>query len=182
MCIRDRDSEVLTISGDTGITTAGSGNTIEIDLDDTAVTPGSYGSTTAIPTFTVDQQGRLTAAGTVNVATTLTVDGDSGSQDTDLLADDLQILGTANEVNTAVTKAGTDVKVTVGLPAAVTITDSLVVDNVEIGLNADGTISTASGDLTLSPDGNSDVVVDADTLTLTAGEADSALILSLIHI
>ena len=172
----DLDSEVLTISGDTGITTAGSGNTIEIDLDDTAVTPGSYGSTTAIPTFTVDQQGRLTAAGTVNVATTLTVDGDSGSQDTDLLADDLQILGTANEVNTAVTKAGTDVKVTVGLPAAVTITDSLVVDNIEIGLNADGTISTATGDLTLSPDGNSDVVVDADTFTVTAGEAESALI------
>ena len=172
----DLDSEVLTISGDTGISTVGSGNTIEIDLDDTAVTPGSYGSTTAIPTFTVDQQGRLTAAGTVNVATTLTVDGDSGSQDVDLLADDLQVLGTSGEVDTAVTKDGTDVKVTVGLPAAVTITDSLVVDNVEIGLNADGTISTATGDLTLSPDGNSDVVVDADTFTLTAGEAESALI------
>ena len=172
----DLDSEVLTISGDTGISTVGSGNTIEIDLDDTAVTPGSYGSTTAIPTFTVDQQGRLTAAGTVNVATTLTVDGDSGSQDVDLLADDLQVLGTSGEVDTAVTKDGTDVKVTVGLPAAVTITDSLVVDNVEIGLNADGTISTATGDLTLSPDGNSDVVVDADTFTVTAGEAESALI------
>ena len=38
----DLDSEVLTISGDTGISTVGSGNTIEIDLDDTAVTPGSY--------------------------------------------------------------------------------------------------------------------------------------------
>jgi len=172
----DLDSEVLTISGDTGITTAGSGNTIEIDLDDTAVTPGSYGSQTAIPTFTVDQQGRLTAAGTVTVATTLTVDGDSGTQDVNLLADDLQVLGTSGEVDTAVTKVGTDVKVTVGLPAAVTITDSLVVDNIEIGLNADGTISTATGDLTLSPDGNSDVVVDADTFTVTAGEAESALI------
>jgi hypothetical protein len=172
----DLDSEVLTISGDTGISTVGSGNSIEIDLDDTAVTAGSYGSQTAIPTFTVDAQGRLTAAATVALATALTVDGDSGTQDVALLTDDLQIIGTAGEVNTAVTKVSTDVKVTVGLPAAVTITDSLVVDNLEIGLDADGTISTSSGDITLSPDGNSDVVVDADTFTVTAGEGESALI------
>ena len=172
----DLDSETLTISGDTGISTVGSGNTIEIDLDDTAVSAGSYGSQTAIPTFTVDAQGRLTAASTVALATALTVDGDSGSQDVALLTDDLQIIGTSGEIDTAVTKVSTDVKVTVGLPAAVTITDSLVVDNLEIGLNADGTISTSTGDITLSPDGNSDVVVDADTFTVQSGEAESALI------
>ena len=172
----DLDSETLTISGDTGISTVGSGNTIEIDLDDTAVTPGEWGSVTQIPIFTVDQQGRLTAASEADVATALTVDGDSGEEDVSLLTDDLQILGTAGEVNTAVTKVSTDVKVTVGLPAAVTITDSLVVDNLEIGLDADGTISTSSGDITLSPDGNSDVVIDSDTFTVQSGEAESALI------
>ena len=172
----DLDSETLTISGDTGISTVGSGNTIEIDLDDTAVTPGEWGSVTQIPIFTVDQQGRLTAASEADVATALTVDGDSGEEDVSLLTDDLQILGTAGEVNTAVTKVSTDVKVTVGLPAAVTITDSLVVDNLEIGLDADGTISTSSGDIVLSPDGNSDVLVDSDTFTVQSGEAESALI------
>ena len=50
----DLDSEVFTISGDTGISTVGSGNTIEIDLDDTAsdmtaTNSGVYGSQTAIP-------------------------------------------------------------------------------------------------------------------------------------
>ena len=149
----DLDSETLTISGDTGITTTGSGNTIEIDLDDTAVTPGSYGSTTAIPTFTVDQQGRLTAAGTVNVATALTVDGDSGTQDVALLTDDLRIVGTANEVDTAVSKSGTDVTVAIGLPNDVTIgndltvtTDLQVNGNTVLGNGTTDTVTTG-GDL-----------------------------------
>ena len=61
-------SDTLTFTGDTGITTTVSDNDVSIDLDDTAVTPGEYGSSTQIPIFTVDQQGRLTAASEVNVA------------------------------------------------------------------------------------------------------------------
>ena len=172
----DLDSETLTISGDTGITTAGSGNTIEIDLDDTAVTPGSYGSQTAIPTFTVDQQGRLTAASTVTVATALTVDGDSGSQDVALLTDDFQVLGTANEIETAVTKVGTDVKVTVGLPNDVTIGNNLTVTgvfqangNVVLGNHSTDTVETqgnltVGGNLTVSGTTTS---VNSTTTTLT---------------
>ena len=133
----DLDSQSLTIAGDTGITTTASGQTITIDLDDTAVTPGSYGSTTQIPTFTVDQQGRLTAAGTVNVATTLTVDADgSTSEDVNLLADDLQILGTANEIETTVAKANNEVTVTLGLPTNVTIAGELDVDVIDVATEA----------------------------------------------
>ena len=161
----DLDSETLTISGDTGITTTGSGNTIEIDLDDTAVTPGSYGSQTAIPTFTVDQQGRLTAAGTVTVATTLTIAADSGSNDTvNLLSDTLTFEGTANEVETAVT----DNKITIGLPDDVTIGNDLTVTN-DLGVTGN---TTLTGNLTVQGStinlGNDagDTVIVAGNLTV----------------
>ena len=120
----DLDSQSLTISGDTGITTTASGQSISVDLDDTAVTPGSYGSATSIPTFTVDQQGRLTAAGTASVSTTLDIAADSGTDNGVVLGTDtLTISGTSNEIETSVSGD----TITVGLPNDVSIQSQLTV-------------------------------------------------------
>ncbi len=68
--------------------------TTTLKLNDTAVTPGSFGSQTKIPTFTVDQQGRLTAAGEADVATTLTISDDTSSTiGINLLTETLEVNG-----------------------------------------------------------------------------------------
>jgi len=156
----DLDSEILDIAGGTALTTVGSGNTVTVNLDNTAVSAGSYGSATAIPTFTVDAQGRLTAAGTANVATALTVDGDSGTGDVDLLTDDLRIVGTANEIVTTSAKSGTDVTVTVGLPDDVTIGDDLTVTgDLNVGAN-----TVITGNLTVN---GTTTTVASSTISVT---------------
>ena len=83
-------------------------------------------------------------SGLTGIASALTVDGDSGTQDVNLLTDDLQVIGTSNEIETAVTKVGTDVKVTVGLPNDVTIGQDLTVSRdvlVTRNLTVQGTAS-----------------------------------------
>ena len=85
--------ETLKIAGDTGITTSISGDTLSVDLDDTAVTPGSYGSASAIPTFTVDQQGRLTAAGSTSISTSLSFSDDSSTTTTINTGETFKIAG-----------------------------------------------------------------------------------------
>jgi hypothetical protein len=146
------------VTGGTGITVANSdgADTSTVSITNTGVTAGSYGSATQIPTFTVNAQGQLTVAGVANVATALTVDGDTGTGDVDLLTDDLRIVGTANEIVTSSAKAGSDVTLTVGLPDDVTIGDALTVTgaasvggnfsvggNTTLGNNPADTVTTA---------------------------------------
>lgn len=100
----------LDFAGGTGIETAVTDNTVTITLSDTAVIPDTYGDVTHIPTFTVDQQGRITAASEVEVSTTLDVAGDAGTGAVSLLDSALTFTG-ANGVNTSA--SGTSV--TIGL-------------------------------------------------------------------
>ena len=76
--------------------------TISVDLTASGVPAGYYGSTTQIPTFQVDTDGRLLNASNVSIATTLSVAGDTGSSSIDLLSETLTIVGGDGITSTAV--------------------------------------------------------------------------------
>ncbi len=171
----DLDSEVLTIAGGTGLTTAGSGNTLTVNLDNTAVSAGTYGSSTAIPTFTVDAQGRITNASTATISTSWTLSDGSNTQTIDG-GDTVTVSGTANEVDVAVSATDT---LTIGLPSDVTIGNDLTVTNdltVSGTLNSDDITSatvSVSGDAVIS--GNLTVNGTQTIVNSTTVQTDDAI-------
>jgi hypothetical protein len=139
--------------------------TSQLSLKTTAVTAGSYGSSTAIPTFTVDADGRLTAAGEASISTTLTIAADSGTGDGVALASDtLTISGTTNEIETSVSGD----TITVGLPDDVTIGNDLtVLGNLQVtGTTTTNNVETVSTSNGVIFEGT---VADANELSLIAG-------------
>lgn len=112
-------TDTLTIAGGTGLTSsAAATDTVTINLDNTAVTGGSYGGAGTVGTFTVDAQGRLTAAANSTISITASQISDRA---TNLVTG---LTGTANEITVSNSGVGA---VTLSLPANVTIANNLTV-------------------------------------------------------
>lgn len=173
------------VIGGTGLTATYSdtAGTTTIDLDNTTVTAGTYGSQTKIPTFTVDAQGRLTTAGEADVATTLDVNGDTGSTSINLLTEDLQVSGgegidvavTDNTITISAENASTTNKgVASFADADFTVTDGAVtIKNVNLGTQTTGdyvqNIQGTANEITVSP-------TSGEGSTVTIGLPDNVTI------
>jgi hypothetical protein len=117
---------------------------ITVELDNTTVVSGDYGGTTKIPVFTVDEDGRLTAAANVDVATILNIAGDTGTDAIQLLSNTITFVG-GDGITSAVDSAGDNV--------------TFSVDNTVIRTSGGQTIA---GDFSIS--GN--LIVSGNTITL----------------
>jgi hypothetical protein len=84
------------------LTSNGTTGNIVIGLATTAVTPGTYGGTTQVPSFTVDSFGRLTQAGNVSISTSFALTGNTGT-DTFNTGDTLFLKGDGTGIVTTVT-------------------------------------------------------------------------------
>jgi hypothetical protein len=185
------------VLGGTAITTTYDdiAGTTTITLDDTAVTAGSYGSTTEIPTFTVDAQGRLTAASTVSVATQLDLGADNahGGYKLDLLTDSIKFVGgegidttyTTDETLHTVTISGEDATTTnKGIAsfetADFTVTSGAVsIKNVNLGTQTTGdyvaNIQGTTNEVTVSP-------TSGEGTTVTIGLPDDVTITNNLNV
>lgn len=153
--------DTLTISGGTGLTATAGGSTdqVTIDLDNTAVTGGSYGGAGTVGTFTVDAQGRLTAAANSTISITASQVSDRA---TNLVTG---LTGTANEITVSNSGVGA---VTVGLASNVTIANNLTVTG---DLTVNGNTTTLNTSTIVVEDKN---VVLANVETPTDTTADGA--------
>ena len=181
----------VTGSGTTTLTDLGNGTiNITAELANTAVTAGSYGSSSLIPTFTVDEDGRITAAADVSVAgvsdtawynanNTFEISTVDGSQfHAQISAFDLNVdFGAGIDVTGDVTVTGT-------VDGRDIAADGTKLDNIEAGaqvnlsnteilniiLTNDGQNSTLDADLL---DGNdSSYYLDYDNFTNTPSASD----------
>jgi len=160
-----------------GVLTISTGAIGSDELAVTGVTAGSYGSSTDIPTFTVDEDGRLTAAGTASISTTLTVAADAGSGDGVALATDTLTVSGGTNINTSISGDTVTINLddTVTLGGDLTISGNLTVSGTTTTVNTE-TIELADNIITLNSNATGSATEDAG-IEIERGDDDNVAII-----
>jgi len=147
------DNSTLEVNADT-LRVKASGITSN-ELNSTGVTAGSYGSATEIATFTVDEDGRLTGAGTQSVSSSLSISGDTGTDSVSLISGTLNFTGGDGTTTTV-----SDDNVTIDVDSTVVRTsgDQTIAGNKTFSDNV-----VVNGDLTVS---GTTTTVNTETILL----------------
>lgn len=125
-----------------------------LQLSDVATNTGTFGSSTEIPTITVDGKGRITEVTTNNVATELAIAADTGTDTVNLLSDTLTVSG------------GDGIATTIAANSLTIDIDSTVATLSDVQTLTNKTIDTANNSITV-------VAADISDVTATASELNT---------
>lgn len=172
------DGAITAITGDSPISVTGTGASREISLENSGVTTGGYGDTTnqtpafgatfKVPSFTVDQYGRLTAAGehTVTIPASVATDAVAGimsAADHKSLTDGLADV-TILKDDVAALKTKDVTKVTATITVGQTTATATVASGVDL-------LSTMATNTTTGEQVMVDTTISGTTFTATIAKA-----------